>query len=566
MEGVEFDLALKDEMSSPAHDAKAAVIELTAALKANAEAIKGAEGSHKRLGKSLHEAGEHAKEGKGFFEEFGKSLIPQIALAELAAEGIKKVGEAIVEGFKFAVEASEFKENMTDVYSVVLDSASEGRAMFEEVDKLAATVHMPAEKAHELASSLMLQGLESQEAVQSTIAAVSDLQRVGLGAGADKLQSIIGRSLAAGHFELGKGGKSLKGTGVSVDELYAELGRNLHKSVAEVKAEMKAGTIGVEEGTLALTHAIDKGKVGIVAAGKYGIGDVVTDIKNTVRGLFQETNVSPLIDAFKSIAESIKPGSDGAKEFKETLDGLVSVAGDLVNAGAAIAGAFKDAFLGIKHLAEDAIDALSGVGKKVQDVFGSQKDKDFSSQAERDVANRENNEMKVRSGKAWIDDAKKGGGLDLDKLFDEKDAQNASVVAQPVGKEIGQGLAFGIRQSHEEIHAAGVEGGKHAVAGFREGADAHSPSRATFALGQDMGEGLLLGWEDRLDDVHKGMSLSVMPPSLDVKGGRGGGGRSIDVGGIHVEVHGVANADEIMNLLPSAIVDLLEQASNEAGA
>ncbi len=564
-DGVEFELALKNEMSGPAHEAKSAISELTAALKANSEAIRGAEGGHKKLGESLHEAGEKAKESEGFFKEFGKSLIPQIALGELAAEGIKKIGETIVEGFKFAVEASEFKENMTDAYSVVLDSADQGKAMFEEVDALAATVHMPAEKAHELASSLMLQGLESQEAVQSTIAAVSDLQRTGLAAGAAKLQSTIERSLAAGHFELGKGGKSLKGTGVSVDELYAQLAHNLHKSVQEVQYEMKAGKISVEDGTLALTGAIDKGKVGIIAAGKYGIGDVVTDIKNTVRGLFQETNVSPLIDAFKSVAESIKPGSEGAKEFKETLDGLVSVAGDLVSAAASIAGAFGDAFLGLKHLAEGAIDTLSDVGKKIQDTFGTKEDKAWSAQAEKDVDERQNKLLRERSGKAWVADAVKGGGIDIDKWAAEGDAKNAAVVAIPVGHDIGQGLAYGIRETKADVYAAGHELGKAAHEGAKAGADAHSPSRKMFELGQDMGEGLMLGWEDMLGDIHKGMSLSVMPPHLDVRGGQGGS-RVVDIGGIHVEVHGVANADEIMTLLPSAIVDMLEQASNEAGA
>jgi hypothetical protein len=38
------------------------------------------------------------------------------------------------------------------------------------------------------------------------------------------------------------------------------------------------------------------------------------------------------------------------------------------------------------------------------------------------------------------------------------------------------------------------------------------------------------------------------------------------MGGVTVQIHGVAHAEDILTLLPSALVDVLEQASNEAGA
>lgn len=561
-DGLEFDLALKNEMSGPANEAKSAILELTAALKANAEAVKAAEGGHKKHADGFKEVGKHAKESEGILKEFTSSLIPQIALGELAAEGLKKIGETIVESFKFAVEAGEFKENMTDVYSVVLDSADEGKAMFKEVDELAKNVHMPADKAHELASSLMLQGLESQEAVQSTIAAVSDLQRVGLAAGADKLQAIIGRSLAEGHFSVKA--KQLKGTGVSIDDLYSELAHNLHTSVTNVKEEMKEGKIGVEEGTLALTNAIDKGKVGTIAAAKYTFGDVMTDAKNAIRGVFQETDTKPLIDAFKSMADNLKPGTEGAKELKETMDGLITVAGSLIDLAGTLGSALETAFLGIKHAAEGlrdaAQDAFDWITKTAGATLQSPKDKAWSDQAEKDVEARQNKEMRERSGTAWIDDAKKGGGLDIDKFIKEEEAK-----ATAAGVDIGQGLADGLRQKADEIHKAGKELGIAAHEGAKEGADAHSPSRKMFGLGEDMGEGLMLGWESQLDDLHDSLSMTIMPPALDVAPSNPGGGRHIDASGMHVEINGVSGAEDILSLLPSAIVDALEQAANEMG-
>lgn len=564
-DGIEFDLALKNEMSGPAQEAKKSIHALAEEAGLGGEAIA-------KLGKHVKEAGEHAKESKGVFEEFGKSMIPQIALGELAAEGIKKVGQAMIEGVKFAIQASEFKENMTDAYAVILNGAEEGKAMFKEVDKLAATVHMPAEKAHELASSLMMQGLKSEEAVQSTIAAVSDLQRTGLAAGADKLQGLIGRSLASGHFDVKS--RQLKGTGVSIDELYLEIARNMHKGVAQVKLEMKEGKISTEDGVLALTNAIDKGKVGVIAAGKYGIGDAVTDIKNKVRGLFQEADAGPVVDAFKHLAESIAPGTDGAKEFKDVLDGIISLTGGLVDMAGTIGSAFGTAFSTIKSLATGAMGLLRDAGQKVQDLLGTKADKDWSKQAEKDVDTRVNKDIENRHGGAWWESHKgqqvtdkelEDMSVGLSKDVPQGPSPEAKEKAAITGKDIGTGLALGLQFSEEQVRAAGVGLGKAAHEGAKAGADAHSPSRKMMSLGEDMADGLMLGWEGALGDVHESLS-GVMPPKLTAAGAAGSGGKqiTIEVGGI--AIHGVAHAEDILTLLPSALTDVLEQAALEMGA
>ena len=186
---------------------------------------------------------------------------------------------------------------------------------------------------------------------------------------------------------------------------------------------------------------------------------------------------------------------------------------------------------------------------------------------------RVNKGIENRYGGAWWE-SHKGQAVTEKELEDMSAGANRETPQGPspeakekaviTGKDIGTGLALGLQFSEEQVRAAGVSLGKAAHEGAKAGADAHSPSRKMMALGGDMAEGLMLGWDDSIGDLHDSMQHGVMPPSLSVGGGTGG--KHIDMGGLHVEIHGVAHAEEIMTLLPSALLDVLEQAAHEAGA
>ena len=137
--------------------------------------------------------------------------------------------------------------------------------------------------------------------------------------------------------------------------------------------------------------------------------------------------------------------------------------------------------------------------------------------------------------------------------------------ARKTGADIGTGIADGIRGTHPDVKAAGHEAGKAALEGAREATDSHSPSRKMAELGRGMTDGFALGIEDGIGDAQGALEWAVRPPDMAPANGNGGS-RHVEVGGIHVEIHTGAHADEIVTLLESQLVDVLERAAMEAGA
>ena len=505
---IDFDVKLKDEISGPAHAAQKSLHEL------GAEA-KDAGGAVDTLGRHVEEAGKKHHEAHGFIKEFTSSLIPQIALGELAAEGLKKLGESVIEGVKFAVEAAEFKENMVDAYAIVRGGVEEGEKTFREIDTLATGLHMPTEKAHALAQSLMLQGLTNQKELTSTITAVSNLTRAGLEAGAAHLQSAIERSLASGHFEISS--KLLRGTGTNVDAVYSALADRLHVSTDVIKQEMAAGKISVDDGITAITEAINNSNVAELAKKKFTITDALTDIKNSVRGLFQEADSGPLVEAFRDVSEAIKPGTEGALEFKEILNDTISVAASLVEAIKSVASAAKWAADAVATMTTDVM-LLGKTEAEKTAILGA-------------IAIAKEQEANARASQAEYQQKAE----DFDSRFEEHKAQKAAA-------------------------ASGGGGGGHV-----DKADKFDPE----LLGRSGGIGGqgAAQWADMLAAMglaHGATTADGAPARTAATAGAKIG--EVHVGGMTVQIHGVANAEEIVSLLPSAIADAFNQAANEMGA
>jgi hypothetical protein len=315
VEGFEFDVGMKDSVSAPANAEVAALDRMRGAFERfNIAADKGA-AANEHAGRSAHES-------EGFFKGFATSLVGQVAAAELAAEAIKKLGEAVLEAANFAVEVAEFRENAVMAYEAVTGTAEEGERTFAAIDRLATTIRIPAEQAHHLAQSLMVQGLENQEQLTSAISAIGALQRTGMEQGAEKLQRIIETSLATGHLEVNK--RMLRGTGLNVDDLYSDLGKRLHMGRAQVAAELKAGKIDAEVGIASITEAINHGKIGEIAAKKFDIGDALTVFKNEMRAIFQDVDVGPLKQALYDFVSIFSQGSTTGKDFHDVVTGAIN--------------------------------------------------------------------------------------------------------------------------------------------------------------------------------------------------------------------------------------------------
>ena len=338
-EGFEYIAEIRDEMSGPADAIKKSLHGLQEAFHATGEAEKKARDSSGRFISSQRSAVEalgHHTEGMakakehltGFSEQwhkFGESMIPQVAIGELVAEGIKKVGEAaieaakavaefVIETTKFAVEASEFKEATIGAYEAIQGTAEEGERTYAAIEKLAASMHMPTDKAQDIAKTLMEQGLENVGLVKGAIETISNLERAGLGGAADKFKSVIERSLSAGHFVMPK-----KLSGIQQESVYGELAKELGKSVAEVKRDMKAGLIATEAGIGALETVVNSSKIAEIARKKFTMADALTDLQNAWRSMLQDIDASPLTDAFRDFVSIFQDGSSSAGDMKDVM-------------------------------------------------------------------------------------------------------------------------------------------------------------------------------------------------------------------------------------------------------
>jgi hypothetical protein len=546
--GFDYETTIKDGMSGPAHHEAEALGELDAALAKNEKALKSHSSAHE-------EAGKKEKEHGGFLKEFSGNLIPEIALAELAAEGVKKIGEAFVEagksviefgieGVKFSLEAAEFKENMVEAFNVVSQTEDEGEKTYAAIEGMAAARHLDIGKTLTAAKELALSGVENEQILSDTVAAQGALQRVGLDAGAEKLKRLVEQSEAAGHLILPK---KLGGIGFDMSGLAKSLG----ETPAQLKADLAAGKIEVDKGIAAIDQAILTGNVGQLAAKKFDLTDVATDWHNIWKQLTEDVNAGPLTGALKDFIGQFSSGQPAFASFKDEIvhdvNFIISALGDVVNYGTHFALSLERSWLDARVGAKPLTDELDRIG------------------ATQGVLN--------------------GVGLAIRFMADGMLVlahETASVVTSlaavgAVGGHVGgigtgesfvQGLVNSLYAGVPGVHAAGQQLGEAAHEGAKVGIDAHSPSRKAFELGIDYGEGFAMGGEASADRVARAMGDMAMPELPAPAPAGGGTSRTITIEAgavqIHIESGGQA-AEELRSVSLEAGTDLLERIAQELG-
>lgn len=85
--------------------------------------------------------------------------------------------------------------------------------------------------------------------------------------------------------------------------------------------------------------------------------------------------------------------------------------------------------------------------------------------------------------------------------------------AQAAGKTIPDGMVKGMDDGAAAVRDAGKRLGTEGVAGAREGADAHSPSKATERLGDDMIDGAVNRLDGGAPDVARAAERAFTPPA-----------------------------------------------------
>jgi len=325
-------------------------VRLDAKMKEDAEAFKAAGAQLGKLGLDAQkaklelerlEAAEPARsrgrahlEG-GFLGELKQDMFGTITAATLTAHAIEKVAEGVVEltrsiveaGFevaRFAMEASEMRENATTAFEVLTGSAEEGEALYKQIEAVAVGGHMAIGRAQTMAQSLMAEGMKQTETVAATVQAIGVLERVGPQGSAERLQKIIARSMASGHFEVQA--RTLAGV-ANLPDLMTDISKRLHQPVATIEAEMKAGKIAADVGIASIVDAVNWGKIGDIAQKRLTLKDVWTDFGNAFTRMLDDINVTPIIKSLEDVIWVLGGGKTGVNDFKDSIrDAMDNVA------------------------------------------------------------------------------------------------------------------------------------------------------------------------------------------------------------------------------------------------
>lgn len=629
-DGYEYVVGLKDEMTPKVERARDALGRFAKGLAASGDAVVRAEAGYSAFfGKLGGVWGVQAEKAAAQVEKVAHAankahggahtLASGISFAvrgfddlsrggKYAANGLLDVGKAftrlgpllagaaIVGGTaamaKYALEVSEAREQTIAALDI-FQGEGKGEGTFRALDTLAASVHAPAEKVGAVAKELLELGLTDKTQLLHTVRAVEDLQRVGLDSGARKLESIVERSLAAGHLALGKGGagaaRALAGTGISEAGLAAQLGI----APKQLEAELKAGKITVEEGIAALDRAIIDGKVGALATKKFTVSDAFTDLHNSVRKLFQESDDSPITESLRKLSQGFADGTDGARLLSDVVDGIFKGISTAIDFVGDLGSAFKNAAESTLDAWDKVDDFIAGVGKSGEEkeriasqrrLTNAKRHLSESIEAQSRAFEEAKNLAQSGASEKEIQDFARRRGISVDVLkptgrLVPKGTREAIDVERTTGgvgtftvdRETGhfanpaaalhdaqRAGTIGASGRHavniDEIEDLGAAAGKalHDGAAGPRGLDAHSPSRKMFDLGVDSAAGLVDGYERGRIEIPE---AALAGKSITVH---------VHPNAFHIEAHS-ADASELQMLLESQIADVFERVALEMG-
>lgn len=587
-EGFEYVASIKDNISGPSKDIKAALSAVASQIKSTSKEIlelQKIQQLNKRAGfkedvkesarqiadarlklkelslahKDLRDAGKHSG---GALEELKHHLFGTVTVGTLAAHAIEKVaetakeaavelGELVIKGFEFAIEAREFKEQMTEGFELFLGSKEAGEETFEEVQKIATALHAPVEQVGGLTNELLIAGLDNQKQLTETVQSITALQRVAGDAAAGKLENIVRRSVAAGKFAVTP--KMLTGTGATLDSLSKIIGTKLHVSNETAKAMLKAGKVNVETGIDAINEAIEGGKIGERAKGMFKLKDIAVDFRNSMMKLFAGIDTAPFINALRQVSVLFDENTASGKMFRTIVLGAF-------NALFKIAGkATKALLLGFIYAQVYIVKAANTVPWLVKWLYKLYDAKTVLTIIKVGL-------IAIAAAAALVIGPfliMAGIGALLISTIVAAVKFIASIDFKGIGLSIVNGIADGIKAGVNTVVDAAKGAAKSAYNAVKEGLGIHSPSKEMAKLGMYTSEGFAQGVEGGASKTHKAMSFATTPPGGAAAAGGGGRQITVNVGGI--EIHGVQGAEQMAPMFETMFTDLLERVAIEVG-
>ena len=597
MESISFALEMRDSMSGPARAIKTSLSDLRAQIKGTSEAtialqraqinakasgnvaeVKrlNSEIAHQRLDlKSLNLELKAASQSERDFAKANQESAGGMKLAEAAAEGLEAAVAAVAVaaiagagliaglGAKMAIDSGTFKAHMSNAFAIMKGSAVEGQKTYESTKALARTLGVPREEIFESTQELLSLGIQGDNRLANTKGAFNE-------ATAGRLKGII-----SGAQETTMGGR-LRGTfavtpqdllaiHVSYNELAKTLGKQIGKSTAEATLMLRQGRVSAAAGIDALNKTISGGAIGEAAeAATLAPAALFERFKGSISDLFDDVEIKPFLAEVKRMIGYFSETTSSGRALKMMI---TTVFGE----GAAFATKFArelgHAFLRLEIGILETVIKFGPLIKEIRKLKDSQTAIDAIGLAFRLMSTYI--EFAVSQALRLVGTLAQAVSL-IDELRGKKDA----------GAQIGAGLANGMASQLGPVAASAAALGTAAVSGIKKVLDIHSPSRVMHGLGEMTAQGFADGAEaGRLPAVGGPVRAADLLPDLgdagimgggggrvrasDLSPSGGGGGRSVSLGGITLNVTGVSDAASLPALLEPLFADLLDRIAEE---
>lgn len=501
----------------------------------------------------------------------GIPIVAGMAIALKIATEIKEVIKEVVHvaielgsaAVKAAVEMTNFKSATLASFQHITGSRVESEKLFENAKAISRLTGEGPEHVVEQIQKLISDGF-SPKAANKILLAVANTSAVRGKEAGDKLANIFDTLKNKGSLDKGTV-RQLAKVGIDTGTVYQILAEKTHKSLDQVKADLKAGRIDADLATAAITQAANK-KFGGAAKNKADtdIFILLARAQHAVRALFEDVDIGPIRGALKN-AVSLLEGP-GGKALKGAIGGTV---GQLIHTifdpfsgpgGAQRFQLFAHAVMEALAAVTAALKAAAPYVTKFVDIMASLGKVDAKGSSGLDkVVGSIKLLYYITKSFLQLGVGKVGGFGDIAKAFGQMMGGDKSKGANPVadkgilggvlgalgGPSIGADVAADQPSAFEPVGdqmdagvIAGIEGGKSGVVNAarnmataaRDAANSaleiHSPSKVFARIGGFVAQGMAQGMNSDTSPAvaSASMAQSAANAAVSAPSGSAGGG------------------------------------------
>jgi hypothetical protein len=592
--------AAKEQLRARLNAEKDALSKGQLALVKNAEAVKRLDERTKLLAKQKGEAEERTRRMSAALSSAGGPIAALRAkfasLSEVVGGGGKAalvaglagvvaiataitaaVAGAAVKLGSFVLQAANAARTAGLLREAVAGSALNADALGTQVDALARVLPTGKEQLNELAVSLAKAGIQGQTLVD-TFNAIGQAQAAIGDDAAGKLRELVERGRLSQTFTLNP--LELQGSGLQFDDVAKALGEQMHVGVDKARAALFEGRVRLADGAAALRKAVEGKFSNLNLRKMLDLNVIAAKLRERLVSLARDVKLDRLLSAFNQLTLLFDESTVSGATLKELLTFFGNT---MVSAFVKVTPLARKFFQGMIIAGLQLSNTLLRSYIWFKKTFGTSVLKDVDALS-----------LALDAGKFTLYAivgalgvvAAAGAAIAAPFL-----ALQAIFVTLPrYGEELGEKLrAFFLNADWSALGGAVIDGligglrggfvrvvdtvkelGSKIKGAFTGKMEIRSPSKVSHRWGVNIGEGLEGGIDEKTPDVAKSLDAMAPPPKARAGAAAGGGGLTINLGGITFQLGGAPNAESVKAALsdPSILeqlIALLETAALSSG-